>query len=610
MRYGMVKAAAVTPEIRVGRPAYNADAVIARVKELARLGVEIAVFPELCITGYTAMDLFFTKELLSAAVDAVKKVAAAVPDGMIVFVGTPISACGRLYNCAAALCGGRVIGLVPKHELPEYGEFYEKRYFTPAFDGVMEYAPLECPMGDILFVCDNYPDLVVGCEICEDMWADRSPSVDMCRAGATVIANLSASDEVVGKAEYRRLLVSSSSGKMHCAYIYADAGKGESTTDVVFSGHNIIAENGGVIAESAPFSAGLALTEIDVERLDVERRKTGMKMPEKRFEAVGFMLRADELTLTREIQKYPFVPTGVENTKARAELILTMQAQALAARMRASKSKTAVIGVSGGLDSTLALLVTCRAVDKKMIRPVTMPAFGTTEKTLSNAEALCKALGVELKTIDIKSVVAAHLKDIEHDERDVTYENAQARTRTMTLFDIANKTGGLVVGTGDLSELALGWATYNGDHMSSYGVNAGVPKTLVKYLVKYEGDRLGGDVKKAADAVLGTEITPELLPPENGRIAQKTEDILGKYDLIDFIMYYAVRYGFTREKIAYLLGAAFKGTKKSELDKALDTFYKRFDRAQFKRSCMPDGVKIGSVSFSPRSDFRLPSDLD
>ncbi len=604
MKYGIVKCAAVTPEIKVCDTAYNAKAVIAKISELNSLGAEIVVFPELCVTGYTAMDMFFTRELLDGAIDAVKRIARAVPPNMLVFVGAPIALDGRLYNCAIGMSAGRVLGIVPKTELPDYGEFYETRYFTPAFDGVETCASLDAPIGNVLFECAG-TGLVVGCEICEDMWADAPPSVDLVRAGATVIVNLSASDEVVGKSDYRRLLVAGASGRLHCGYIYADAGEGESTTDVVFSGHNMIAENGGVVAESAPFGNGLAIADIDVQKLDVERRKLGLKQPSKKYTVVEFGL-GNGISLSRAPERYPFVPSGDDGAQ-RAELILKMQSNALATRFNAVKSKTAVIGVSGGLDSALALLVACRAVDKKKIVAVTMPCFGTSDKTKNNARALCDALGVKLDTVDIKRTVESHLSDIGHSDTDVTYENAQARTRTMTLFDIANKTGGLVVGTGDLSELALGWATYNGDHMSSYGVNAGVPKTLVKYLVRYEGERLGGAARQAVDGILNTDISPELLPPEKGKIAQKTESILGKYDLLDFIIYYYCRFGFERDKIAFLLRAAFADMPQSELDKALDTFYKRFFAAQFKRSCLPDGVKIGSVSFSPRSDWRMPS---
>ncbi|MDE6294204.1 MAG: NAD(+) synthase [Clostridiales bacterium] len=610
MKYGMVRVGAYTPVIKVGNPDYNRKAIIDLIKQAEESGVEIAVFPELCVTGYTCADLFFTRELSKKTVQAVKAIAAAVPDKTVVIVGAPVEQCGRLYNCAIVMSGGKILGIVPKTELPDYGEFYEKRYFTPAFDGIITSEDYGVPMGNVLFKCKSYPDLIVGCEICEDMWADIPPSVHMCRAGATVIANLSASDEVVGKAEYRELLVKSLSGRLHCGYIYADAGEGESSTDVVFSGHNIIAENGGMLDDSNPFDGGNAMSDIDIERLIYDRRKMGVKSTDKKFEVVCFDLD-DKMRgehLCRDVQCYPFVPD--DEFGYRAQLILAMQIAGLKQRVAATKADALVVGVSGGLDSALALLICNRAVEKGKVKAITMPCFGTTARTKGNAEKLCAALGIDITTIDIKDTVGSHLKDIAHSKTDVVYENAQARVRTMTLFDVANKVNGLVVGTGDLSELALGWCTYNGDHMSSYSVNSGVPKTLVKHLIAYEAERLGGKAKAVLEDIMNTDISPELLPAENGKIVQKTEDILGKYDLLDFIMYYYCRYGFTREKIEFLLKTAFCDVDNEQIQKALDTFFNRFFKSQFKRSCMPDGVKIGSVSFSPRSDFRLPSDIE
>lgn len=607
MKFGMVRAAAVTPVIAVGDTECNTQTIISRIKILHDKGVEIAVFPELCITGYTAADLFFTRSVLDGALRGIKKIAAATPRGMLVFFGAPIAIDGRLYNCAVAVSDGKVLGAIPKTELPDYSEFYEKRYFTTAFEGVITDNAIGFPVGRLWFECENLPGLVVGAEVCEDMWVDVPPSVEQTRGGATVICNLSASDEVVGKPEYRRLLVKSLSGRLHCAYIYADAGNGESSTDLVFSGHDMIAENGIMLTESAPFASGECMTEIDVERLDAERRKIGVKPASRTFLRVPFSLLDTDIALIRPIPRQPFVPQE-SDTAERAEFILSMQARGLKTRLEASKAKTAVIGVSGGLDSTLALFVCNRAAGAENVTAVTMPAFGTTDRTFNNAKTLCDALGIKLNVIDVKPTVTSHLSDIKHTAKDVTYENAQARIRTVTLFDIANKLGGIVVGTGDLSELALGWATYNGDHMSSYGVNAGVPKTLVKYLVRYEGDRLGGKAKSAATDILNTEISPELLPPENGKISQKTEEILGSYELHDFFMYYYVRFGLNKQKIAYLAAAAFPERSSAEIQKTLDVFFKRFFAAQFKRSCLPDGVKIGSVSFSPRSDFRMPSD--
>lgn len=606
MKYGMIRVGAFTPTIKIGNPRHNAIAITELLNVAHSRGVEIAVFPELCITGYTVADLLFTRELLQDAVAAVCSVADAMPENMIAFVGAPIVHGGRLYNCAVGIVRGKILGITPKTELPDYGEFYEKRYYEKAFDGVEHCDCLDAPIGNVLYKCG---ELTVGCEICEDMWADVSPSVEMCRAGANVIVNLSASDEVVGKAEYRKLLIESASGKMHCAYVYADAGFGESSTDVVFSGHNIIAENGYTLAECRPFSDGIAIADADIERLDVDRRRIGLKCAQKKFEYIPFSLSGEIVGVPcRTVSKYPFIPCG--DVAERAELILSMQSSGLKKRMLSSKAETLVIGVSGGLDSALALLVCKRAADCKNIIAVTMPCFGTSEKTLENAKMLCSALDVELVTVDIKNTVTSHLNDIAHNKTDVVYENAQARVRTLTLFDIANKKNGLVVGTGDLSELALGWCTYNGDHMSSYGVNAGVPKTLVKHLVAYEGKRLGAKAEIALERILNTEISPELLPPKNGKITQKTEDILGRYDILDFIVYHYCRYGFSWEKIEYLLRIAYADEKNTDLAKALDTFRKRFFTAQFKRSCMPDGVKIGSVSLSPRSDFRLPSDIE
>ncbi len=610
MKYGMVRVGAFTPIVKVGDTEHNAEAVLGLLSGAHDRGVEIAVFPELCITGYTAADLFFTRGLTVGAVAAVKRIAAEMPENMIAFVGAPIAQGGRLFNCAVALTRGNVLGVVPKTEIPDHGEFYESRYFASASDCTETCECLDAPMGNVLFKCKEHSGLTVGCEICEDMWTDVPPSVFACRAGATVIVNLSASDETVGKAEYRELLVKSASGRMNCAYVYADAGYGESSTDMVFSGHNMIAENGNVLECSKPFGGGVAVADVDTERIDVLRRKTGLKTSDRKFRIAEFSLagvRQDGLC--RRVEKYPFVPSGAEAAE-RVELILTMQAAGLKKRVEAARAASAVVGVSGGLDSTLALIAAVRAVGRDKVTAVTMPCFGTTEKTLGNAEKLCKALGVKLIRIDIKDTVNSHLKDINHDKKDVVYENAQARVRTLTLFDIANRQNGVVVGTGDMSELALGWATYNGDHMSSYGVNAGIPKTLVKFLVRHVAESGDARLRSVLNDIADTDISPELLPPTEGKIAQKTEDILGKYDLLDFILYYFCSFGFTRGKIAYLLGEAFGETPEKQRNKALDTFFGRFFAAQFKRSCLPDGVKIGSVSLSPRSDFRLPSDAE
>lgn len=532
---------------------------------------------------------------------------------------------GKLYNCAAALCNGRVLGIVPKTHIPNYSEFYERRYFSPAPNGnIPDYRLWEEECTTFgpkqIFADEKNPEVKVACEICEDLWVGMPPSVYAASAGATIIVNLSASDETIGKADYRRMLVKSQSGRNVCAYIYADAGTGESTTDMVFAGHNLIAENASVLSESLPFSKGRATAEIDASFLAAERRKlttfTGTETPSDFIVTKAGFCGDGELTL-RKVSKTPFVPQENIQLGERAELILSIQAQGLARRLSHTGAKTAVIGISGGLDSSLALLVSARAFeilgrDKKNIVAVTMPGFGTTGKTFDNSLKLIECTGASGRTINISESVLKHFEDIGHDRKalDVTYENAQARMRTMILMDIANKTGGLVVGTGDLSELALGWCTYNGDHMSMYAVNSSVPKTLVKHLVRYEGMRKGGELQKVLEAILATEISPELLPPDKeGKIAQKTEDIIGPYELHDFYLYHAIRLGETPKKVYYLAKYAFgKAYDEKTLLKWLKNFYRRFFSQQFKRSCIPDGVKIGSVTLSPRGDWRMPSD--
>ena len=620
---GFIKTAAGTPKIKIADCEYNKNAVIGVMKQAADRGVKILVLPELCVTGYGCQDLFFQKTLLDAALNALKGIVEfSAGVDMLTAVGCPLSVRGKLYNCAVIIKGGRVLGVVPKKFLPNYNEFYEMRHFSPAPDtrSETELFGERVPFGTgLLFECRQLPELVFGAEICEDLWAADPPSTALALGGATVIGNLSASNETIGKDSYRRTLVSGQSARLLCAYVYASAGDGESTQDLVYGGHNIIAENGAVLAESKLFKNELTVTEVDVQLLAFERRRNTSFNDEhpERTVRIPFDTELSATALTRFVDPAPFVPQTDAEKHKRCHRILSMQAHGLAKRVEHTNCKTLVVGISGGLDSTLALLVcaeTMKLLDRPMsdIVTVTMPCFGTTQRTRSNAERLCELLGTTLRVIDISASVRQHFKDIGHDEsvHDVVYENGQARERTKVLMDIANAEGGLVVGTGDLSELALGWATYNGDHMSSYGVNAGVPKTLVKYLVRYEAERLGGAAKSALLDILNTEISPELLPPENGKIAQKTEDILGKYDLHDFIMYHYCRFGFTREKLSYLLGLAYSDVDKAQREKALDTFFKRFFASQFKRSCLPDGVKIGSVSFSPRSDWRMPSDAD
>ena len=619
MKHGFVKVAAASPELKVADPAYNAKKIGKVIEEQHERGTEILVFPELSISGYTCGDLFLRQTFLDGCMMALKEVA----DGtkgkkMLVFVGLPVPHGGKLFNCAAALSDGKVLGFIPKRCIPNYNEFYEKRYFSSAderdfpTDG-KESMPIS---PDLYFFDEHHPEIVVGCEICEDLWASESPSSRHAQNGAVIMVNLSASNETVGKREYRKTLLAAQSGKCICAYVYADAGVSESVSDMVFAGNNLIYENGTMLSEALPFSGEVAEAEIDTGFLLFERRQnTTFSAREKGlFRGASFVGNAD-LTL-RTVSPSPFVPQGKE-LERRCGLILSMQSSALARRLKHTGAKSAVVGISGGLDSSLALLVTARAFDllgkdRKDIIAVTMPCFGTSGKTRANANALMQAAGVTIRSISISGTVSRHLRDIDHDAEDhnVTYENAQARYRTMVLMDLANEENGLVVGTGDLSELALGWCTYNGDHMSMYAVNASIPKTLVKSLIAYEAKRLGGRMEVVLKSVLSTEISPELLPPdEKGNIAQKTEDIVGPYELHDFYLYRFLRRGDSPAKTLYLAERALSGKYDREtLKKWLVNFYKRFFAQQFKRNCMPDGVKIGSVSLSPRADWRMPSD--
>lgn len=625
MNYGFIKVCAATPEIRVADVEFNTQNIIKAIEQSAANGSQLTVFPELCISGYTCGDLFNQPALIKACENALGAICKAT-EGIktLVFVGAPIAAEGRLFNCAVAVNDGDIIGVVPKTYLPNYGEFYERRNFSPAPSTescrTVSICGKQVNFGtDLIFKSQNYAEFTVAAEICEDLWSPKSPSIAYAQNGASIIVNLSCSDETAGKAEYRRNLVKMQSAKLICGYIYCDAGDGESTTDVVFGGHNIICENGCVLAESKLFDNGLIYSEIDVEMLATERRRiSGSYCAEHSVCCVvPFEASRNDCSFERKFSRLPFVPEDGAVLDERAELILTIQAKGLEKRFKHTQSKTAVIGVSGGLDSALALLVTCRAFkalgkDVKDIVAVTMPGFGTTKKTRSNSVELIKALGASARTIPIGGSVLKHFKDIGHDEddRNTTYENAQARMRTLVLMDIANDENGLVIGTGDLSELALGWATYNGDHMSMYGVNSSVPKTLVKYLIAYEARKLGGKRGKILNDILNTEISPELLPPDSdGKIAQKTEDIVGPYILHDFFLYYAIRRGFEPEKILFIANKTFEGVYDAQtIKKWLKNFYKRFFAQQFKRSCMPDGVKVGTVSLSPRGDWRMPSD--
>ena len=623
MRHGFIKVCAATPEIKVADVTYNVKSICASANKAAEAGAQLVVFPELCLTGYTCGDLFNQRALSNGVLKAVECLKKHLPAGPLVFVGAPLEKDGRLYNCAVAFCGGKVLGVVPKSCIPNYGEFYERRHFSPSPEEVGQIALCgqSVPFGaDIVFRAGNMPFFTVSCEICEDLWVPMPPSVRHALAGANIIVNLSCSDEIAGKAEYRRSLVKMQSSKLIGGYVYCDAGDGESTTDMVFAGHNVICENGTLLAESKLFENGLTFADIDADKLDIERRRCASTFfcgGSSRHTDVYFTASESNAKVEREFPRLPFVPKSGERLARRTELILNLQTMGLVKRLKHTGAKTAVIGISGGLDSALALLVTCRAFkklcrDAKDIIAVTMPGFGTTGKTLKSSVDLTSALGVTLKKVDITASVSRHFEDIGHDPAvlDVTYENAQARMRTLILMDIANKTGGLVVGTGDLSELALGWATYNGDHMSMYAVNSGVPKTLVKHLIGFEARRLGGDAEKTLGVILDTDISPELLPPDkSGEIAQKTEDIIGPYELHDFFLYYAVRWGFSPEKVRYIARIAFAGAYSEEvIDKWLKNFYRRFFAQQFKRSCIPDGVKVGTVTLSPRGDWRMPSD--
>lgn len=624
MQHGLVKVCAATVPIKVADVCYNTNNIIKAFNESVKKGSALTVFPELSVCGYTCGDLFNQSALLKSVhsgLENLRKATAGV--NTLLIAGAPLENCGRLYNCAVVLCNGDFLGVVPKTYLPNYGEFYEKRHFTSAPEtlGKIKVADKVVPFGtDIIFKAENCENFTVAVEICEDLWAPLSPSVKSTQNGANIIVNLSCSDETVGKAEYRRNLIKMQSAKLISGYIYCDAGDGESTTDLVFSGHNIIGENGVILNESALFENGLVFADLDLELIVNERRRLSSVYysgKESDFNFISFTAFDGDVKLDRKFLQTPFVP--VKESSERSELILTIQSKGLEKRLMHTNSQTAVIGLSGGLDSALALLVTCRAFkllkkDFKDIIAVTMPCFGTTERTKNNSLKLIKALGVTGLTVPVTDSVINHFKDIGQDANchDSTYENAQARMRTLVLMDIANKENGIVVGTGDLSELALGWATYNGDHMSMYGVNCSVPKTLVKHLVNYEAEKLGGEALDVLNDILNTEISPELLPPdENGGIAQKTEEVIGPYELHDFFLYYGIRYGFSPLKVAYLAENAFEGVyDKATVIKWLKKFYSRFFSQQFKRSCVPDGVKIGSVSLSPRGDWRMPSDAE
>ena len=628
MKQGFVKVAAVTPKIKVADTIYNGQQIRLHMDEAVKAGAKVVVFPELCITGCTCGDLFFHDALLRAARKELFEITEH-SQGLdaIFFVGLPYEIDGKLYNMAAVICGGEVLGLVPKTYIPGHHESYETRYFASgayldteetANYGSIFNTDYVVPVGtDLIFCCASLPKLRIAVEIGEDLMVATPPSTAHALSGATVIANLSAFAAGVGADAYCKKMVSSQSARLHCGYILAAAGEGESTQDLVFKGGNIICENGNILAAGSCYDSTVIYSEVDVERLEMERRSKNTFEVEENHIGIGFDLRMTESELSRNVDPNPFVPADSSERSQRCEEILTIQALGLKKRMEHTYSATAVIGISGGLDSTLALLVTARAFDlmgkdRKDIVAVTMPGFGTTDRTYDNAIKLIQSLGATFREISIRDAVNQHFADIGHDPglHNVTYENSQARERTQILMDVANQTNGLVIGTGDLSELALGWATYNGDHMSNYAVNASIPKTLVRYLVSYYADTCGDELlSNTLKDVLDTPVSPELLPPSEGKIAQITEDLVGPYELHDFFMYYVLRMGYAPAKIYRLAKKAFAGTYTDEfILKWLKTFFRRFFMQQFKRSCLPDGPKVGSVGVSPRGDLRMPSD--
>ena len=623
MKYGFIKVCAAVPDVKVADCAYNTGCIFECIKKAYNAKAKVVVFPELCITGYTCGDLFLQKTLLDGAKKSVSTLCEMTQNmDILCIVGLPLSVEGKLYNCAAVLYCGNILALIPKMTIPNYSEYYEARYFEKGESCVKEisFEHEIVPFGGNIIIRDrNIEGFGLSVEICEDLWTVNPPSDKHASAGATIIANLSASNEVIAKREYRKNLVSMQSAKLFAGYIYADAGIGESTTDVLFSGDSMICESGKLLARSKPFENDIIFAEIDVERLAYERRRITTYKSEnaENYYIAETNFDFEETVLTRTVERLPFVPQDTKKREECSEEILSIQAYALRKRLLHSGAKTAVIGISGGLDSTLALLVTARAFDicgleRKNIVAVTMPCFGTTSRTYNNAVAMAEEIGAELIEVNIKDAVLQHFKDIgqDKDNFDVTFENAQARERTQVLMDIANKTGGIVIGTGDMSEIALGWSTYNGDHMSMYGVNCGVPKTLIRYLVEYESMNINNEKLRATlSDILNTPVSPELLPPENGEIAQKTEQFVGPYMLHDFFLYYMLRFGFSPSKIYHLAKYAFKEDYSSDvIIKWMKVFYRRFFAQQFKRSCVPDGPKVGSVALSPRGDWRMPSD--
>lgn len=626
--FGMLRLGVATPELRVADVDFNLEQIYQVTRQASQQQCRFVLFPELCLSGYTCGDLFFQQLLQQRVEQALIELARfSAVEAMTLVVGAPLSAAGRLFNCAVLISHGEICGVVPKTFLPNSGEFYEQRWFCSASERSSNYLLIDkqqVPFGDdLLFRAEDFPDCQVGIEICEDGWAVAPPSGSQALVGATLLLNLSASPEILGKQAYRRALVAAQSARCLAVYAYASAGPNESSTDLVFSGHSLIAENGQILAETErfQFDSQLAVADVDLARLVGERQRNssfGSGHPEHNFRIQAFRFAPCPVReLRRLVVRTPFVPPVDEERNARCQEIFLLQTCGLAKRLRHTGSKKVVIGLSGGLDSTLALLVTVKAfdrlgLDRKGIVALTMPGFGTTDRTRGNAEELADLLGADLRVVPIDAAVRQHFADIGHDEtcHDITYENSQARERTQILMDVANQVGGLVIGTGDLSELALGWCTYNGDHMSMYGVNAGVPKTLVRYLVDWcAKEEFGERVAEVLIDVCATPVSPELLPPDaDGNIGQFTEKVVGPYELHDFFLYQVVRMHFSPEKVLMLAEQAFADFPRSDLIHWLKQFYRRFFSQQFKRSCLPDGPKVGTVALSPRGDWRMPSD--
>jgi NAD+ synthase (glutamine-hydrolysing) len=621
MKDGFVKVASGTPEIQVANCEYNADAIIALIHRAEADGVKVLVLPELTIVGYTCGDLVLSTALTDAAMRSLERITrATVGSDMLIAIGVPIVFGHLLYNCAAMVQNGHVLGVIPKTHLGNYGEFYEKRTYAAALETTetMHICGESVPFGNrLVFCCREMPLFNVGVEICEDLWAAVPPSTLLADCGATILLNLSASDEAVTKVDYRRMLVKSQSSRTNSAYVFCSAGTGESTTDVVFSGHDMICENGTMIAEAIPFGPGYCVSEIDLEFLSRERRRFARKLFDNTdIVRVPFSMDVCETKLTRTFWKTPFIPDTSTSAATRFDQVLAIQSHGLAQRIKHTNAKKLLIGISGGVDSTLALIVSREAL-ALLKRPaedvvaVTMPCFGTSTRTRANAEKLCNALGISMREINIGESVKKHLDDIGHsmDVHDAAFENAQARERTQVLMDLANMHGGLVIGTGDLSELALGFATYNGDHMSNYGVNADVPKTLIRAMLRYIAGKSDDALKEVLIDIVDTPVSPELLPPKDGEISQVTEDIVGPYELHDFFLYHMLRRGGGKEKIVRLAKYAFDGDyDDATIEKWYALFIRRFFSQQFKRNCIPDGPRIGNVALSPRGDWRMPSD--